>query len=316
MLKNDDNSLQLSIKILSYLFNNNQLIKGSVLSEKFNLSPRSIRRIISDLRTVGYDIESVSGSHGGYRLNRSSIILPIRITESERLNWQNVLNTISSSDINNKEAVIQLLNMISIQSQLQTSFTPDIYSTKVLTAEAKDTINHVQAVLSEAMSKKQRVEIKYLDSDWREFRPQQFQIFNQIPYIKGYYDLNSSSFRILRLSRFRDIRIIKAKYSFNENFEVDNNKSAFSKNVYQEYAVKLKLSKNDPDILDYVYGENQVVVEALDHYLVSFTLAGDQIIKQLVYSLGVNCELLEPQSIREDLKREYAQLNAIYKEEL
>ncbi len=316
MAYEEKSQLILTIDLLSYLFNKNYLVSGDELSENFNLSKRTVRRIISDLRTLGYDIESVSGRYGGYRLNKANVLLPIRLTNAEQIHWQNVVNTISSSDISEKNEVMSLLNTIAIQSQLESSYSPDIYTTKVLVDEVKDKINFVQKVLNESISSKQRVEIKYLNSDWREFRPQQFQIFNQIPYIKGYYDSHSSSFRILRLSRFKDIRLIKAKYSFNENFEKDNNKSAFSANVYKTYEVKLKLSKNDPDILDYVYGDNQKVYEYDDHFITTFNLAGDQVIKQLVYSLGVNCELLEPLSIREDLKREYKLLNDIYKEDV
>lgn len=320
-MNEQQSQLMLTINILSYLYNKNYLIKSNELSEQFNLSSRSIRRIISDLRDIGYDIESVSGPHGGYRLNRSNIILPVRLSDTEKDHWQTIENTVSSSDISNKEDVLKTLNIISIQSQLQASYTPDIYTTRVLLPERKKHIDHVHRVLNEAMTLKQRVEIKYQghnntkELEWREFRPQQFQIFNHIQYIKGYYDLDSSSFRTLRLSRFVDIRMIKKKYSFNENFEKDNNDSAFSQNVYKTYPVKLKIYKGPHDLLDYQYGENQKVVEHDDHYIMSFDLAGDRIIINLVQTLGINCELLEPMSIRKKISQEYETLYNIYKEE-
>lgn len=318
-MNEQQSQLMLTINILSYLYNKNYLVKGSELGEAFNLTARSIRRIISDLRDIGYDIESVSGPHGGYRLNRSNIILPVRLSDAEKLHWQSIENTVQSSDINNKEEVLKTLNVISIQSQLQASYTPDIYTTRTLRPERKKHIDYIHRILTDAMNLKQRVEIKYQSQNntkelkWREFRPQQFQIFNHIPYIKGYYDTDSASFRTLRLSRFVDIRMIKKKYSFNENFEIDNNNSAFSKNVYKTYAVKLKIFKGSHDLLDYQYGENQTIEEYNDYYIMSFDLAGDRIIINLVQSLGINCELLEPLNIREQIRKEYEHLNKIYK---
>ncbi len=321
-MNEQQSQLMLTINLLSYLYNKNYLIKSKELSEEFNLSPRSIRRIISDLRDIGYDIESVSGPHGGYRLNRSNIILPVRLSDQEMLHWQTIENTVSSSDINNKDEVLKTLSVISIQSQLQSSYTPDIYTTRIMLPERQKHIDFVHKTLTDAMMLKQRVEIKYQghktkieDVEWREFRPQQFQIFNHIQYIKGYYNTESDSFRTLRLSRFIDIRIINKKYSFNENFEADNNNAPFSQNVYKKYAVKLKIFKGPHDLLDYQYGDRQSVEEFEDYYIVNFDLEGDRIIINLVLSLGINCELLEPQSIRDQIKKEYEILNNIYKED-
>lgn len=313
--------LILTINILSYLYNKNYLVKGSELAKEFNLSSRSIRRIVSDLRDLGYDIESISGPHGGYRLNKSNIILPVRLSDLEKEHWQTIENTISSSDISNKDDVLKTLNIISIQSQLESTYTPEIYTTRALLASKIKQIDNIHKTLNEAMIQKRRVEIKYQsqsntsDIKWREFRPQQFQIFNNIHYIKGYYDTSSDSFRTLRLSRFLDIRLINKKYSFNENFTKDNNNSAFSKNVYKTYPVKLKITKGNHDLLDYQYGDNQKVDEFSDHYIMTFDLAGDKIIVNLVQSLGIFVELLEPKNIRDIIKEEYRLLKAMYEEE-
>ncbi len=320
MEKDVTSKLLLSIELLSFLYANNYLIKSDILSERFNLSKRSIRRIINDLRSIGYDIESVSGPYGGYRLNKSSLILPINLSDQNKLLWKKLITTIEASDINDKEEVINLLKLISINSNLHQDYNYDVYLTKKLLPEKNKHINYVLDTLNKAMDLKQRVLIKYQsldksDTKWNEFRPQQFQIFNQIPYIKGYYDSDSSSFRTLRLSRFIDVKLIDKKYSFNENFDIDNNKSAFSKNIYKTYDVVLKIFKTSHDLLDYEYGDNQSIIEYDDHYILKFTLAGDQIIKELVLNMGKNAILLKPISIVEMIKKEISILNDLYKKE-
>lgn len=300
------------LNILTYLYNRQYLVKGSELSEHFKLSSRSIRRIISELRSIGYNIESISGPNGGYKLNKSNVILPVRLSEVERNHWQTIENTILSSDINQKDEVLNTLKIISIQSQLSTNYVPEVYVTKQLNANLKSKMEKFHQTLTDAMQNKQRVQIIYNNGPKREFRPQQFQIFNSVAYIKGYYDSSSDSFRTLRLSRFNDIQLINKKYSFNENFEIDNDNSAFSKNIYAQYNVVLKIYPGMHDILDYVYGDNQSITKYPDYSLLKFSMSGDQMIKQLVYSFGVNCEIIEPLIVRDAIKQELNEISGRY----
>lgn len=300
--------LTLAIDILTYLYSKNTYVKASELSEEFSLTTRSIRRLISELREAGYDIVSVSGRYGGYKLFRSNIILPVIISDSHKRAFLTIENTIKGADIPNKEKVLQLLDIIGIQSQLGSFLNTEVYSTKKLLESSRNKIETVYKTLLLAIEKKQRVEIKYLslntesnDLVWREFRPQSFQIFNGTIYVKGYYDSNSSSFRTLRLSRFEAIRLIEKKYSFNENFNRDNDQSAFSQLVYKLYKVQLKIFAGNHDLLDYKYGENQTIEKFDDYYILKFNLAGDIVIKDLVFSMGAFCELIKPDSIRQEI---------------
>lgn len=296
--KMNNSQFELNLNILVYIYNRSYLIKADELSETFDLSKRSIRRIISNLRMIGYNIESIPGPNGGYRLDKSKIILPVKLSDLEMSHWQTIENTIKSADISNKEAVLKTMNIISIQSQLNSNYLADVYVTKSLSQSKQALIERVEKTMNQAMNLMQRVEIKYNGSDWREFRPQQFQIFNSIAYIKGYYSLESNSFRTLRLSRFDDIRVIDKKYSFNDNFALDNDSSAFSKNIYEKYSLMIKVFKGSHDLLDYVYGQNQVIEEYADHYLLKFEMSGDQLIVDLIISFQEHAILLEPQALR------------------
>ncbi|NLC54401.1 MAG: WYL domain-containing protein [Erysipelothrix sp.] len=303
--------LKLSYEILIFLYSKNYFTKAEELSEKFNLSNRSIRRIISDLRDLGYDIISQSGQYGGYKLNRSNIILPVTMTNLHKQAWLDIETTVKGSDLVNKDNALQLLDIIGLQSQLKTSIDTQVFSTKKLLDNVKAKIEAVYETLTFAINNKQRVEIKYKSlnkkpqkTTWQEFRPESFQVFNGTIYVKGYYDTTSESFRTLRLSRFEAIRLINKKYSFNDNFNEDNDNSAFSRSIYKLYHVVLKIDKGNHDLMDFKYGENQINQEFLDHFILEFDLAGDLLIKELVFSMGAYCRLLEPTSIREDIKKE------------
>lgn len=303
--------LSQTINLLTFLYSQTTFIKAEDLSEKFLLSKRSIRRLISDLRDLGYDIESVSGPYGGYKLNRSQLVLPVKMTSQDKQAFMEIKNTIKGSDLLNKEASLKLLDVIGLQSQLSTGVNTEVYFTKKLLPQKSKEIENVYQILSQALSENRRVEIKYqslskskVDIAWQEFRPEAFQVFNGVIYIKGYYSDSHDSFRTLRLSRFEDIRLSHKKYSFNENFEKDNSESAFSKAVYKLYSVKLKIFKGNHDLLDYKYGDNQVIKDCGPYYILEFDLAGDLLIKDLVLSMGAYCQLLEPEKIRKELIKE------------
>lgn len=311
--------LSLSIEVLAFLYANTSFIKSAELSQKFGLSNRSIRRLISELRDVGYDIISTSGRYGGYKLNRGSIILPVTINKDKKQAFLNIENTVKGSDLPNKAEALQLLHIIGIQSQLSSELSTEVYYTKKLMEKVKVNIEETYQCLMTAINNKQRVEIKYqsLNKDkdalvWKEFRPERFQVYDNKIYIKGYYNTKSESFRTLRLSRFQAIRLIDKKYSFNENFDKDNDQSAFSEAVYKTYAVKLKILKGNHDLLDYEYGQNQKIIEFEDHYLLTFNLAGDLVIKELVLSMGVYCTLIEPVSIRNEIIKDLKIINNKY----
>lgn len=312
--------LSQTINLLTFLYSQSTFIKGEDLSEKFSLSKRSIRRLISELRDLGYDIESITGPYGGYKLNRSQLILPVKMTSSDKQAFLAIKNTIKGSDLLNKEASLRLLDIIGLQSQLSSVINTEVYFTKKLLPQKSHQIENVYAILNQAISEKRRVEIKYqslsktkTDLLWQEFRPQAFQVFNGIIYIKGYYSESSESFRILRLSRFEDIKLSHKKYSFNKNYEKDNAESAFSKAVYKMYHVKLKIYKGNHDLLDYKYGDSQVIEEFDDHYILKFDLAGDLLIKELVLSMGSFCQLLEPINIRREIIKEIIEISKLYK---
>lgn len=319
--KMENSKLSQTVNLLRFLYRKSTYIKAEEIAEEFSLSNRSIRRLMSELRDLGYNIESVSGPYGGYKLNRSNVILPVIIEEKDKEDFLAIINTIQTSNLPNRDQSLNLLASLGMNSQLSDIKKTDteIFQTKTLTKEKKAKIDFVSNTLTKAISDRRRVEVKYNSLSkpqknlvWQEFRPEAFQVFNGILYIKGYFSKDLDKLRVLRLSRVESIRLIDKMYSFNENFKKDN-QLAFSSSIFQPQSVKLKISKGPHDILDFNYGKDQSIKEVKDHYILSFKLAGDLLIKELVLSMGKYCELLEPEDIRKSLKEELSVMTSHYK---
>lgn len=56
---------------------------GSELRARLEVSPRTLRRDIDDLRALGYGIEATRGRHGGYRLGAGAAVPPLTLTADE-----------------------------------------------------------------------------------------------------------------------------------------------------------------------------------------------------------------------------------------
>ncbi|WP_166348964.1 helix-turn-helix transcriptional regulator [Phytoactinopolyspora limicola] len=56
---------------------------GVELCERLEVSPRTLRRDIDDLRELGYGIEATRGRHGGYRLGAGASVPPLTLTVDE-----------------------------------------------------------------------------------------------------------------------------------------------------------------------------------------------------------------------------------------
>lgn len=56
---------------------------GSELAERLGVTQRTVRRDVERLRDLGYRIESIPGSSGGYRLEAGSAVPPLLLTDEE-----------------------------------------------------------------------------------------------------------------------------------------------------------------------------------------------------------------------------------------
>jgi predicted DNA-binding transcriptional regulator YafY len=58
---------------------------GTELAERLEVSPRTVRRDIGRLRTLGYPVESITGPAGGYRLRAGTAMPPLLLDEDEAI---------------------------------------------------------------------------------------------------------------------------------------------------------------------------------------------------------------------------------------
>lgn len=82
---------------------------GRLLSERLDISPRTVRRDVDRLREMGYRIQAIKGPDGGYRLGAGSELPPLLFDADQALALGVALRTASASGAEIGEAALRAL---------------------------------------------------------------------------------------------------------------------------------------------------------------------------------------------------------------
>jgi len=72
---------------------------GNELAERLDVSPRTIRRDVDRLRTLGYPVESMTGPAGGYQLQAGAAMPPLLLDDEEAISIAVALQTAAGSSV-------------------------------------------------------------------------------------------------------------------------------------------------------------------------------------------------------------------------
>ena len=82
---------------------------GSVLAERLEVSPRTVRRDVDRLRTLGYRIGAIKGPDGGYRLAAGSELPPLLFDDDQAVAIAVALQSVPSTGIDIDEGAARAL---------------------------------------------------------------------------------------------------------------------------------------------------------------------------------------------------------------
>ena len=72
--------------------------------------------------------------------------------------------------------------------------------------------------------------------------------------------------------------------------------------MFSKIKVVLKISNKQVDLKNYIFGDNQVITDENDCFILSCEMYGDLVVKNFVLSLGIDCEVIEPKWLKKELK--------------
>jgi len=302
------NKAALCIKMLQ-LLNTGKIFKISELANILETNPRNIIEYKNELVYSGYNIISISGKYGGYKLDRKGIIPSIILTkeEQEALSF-GASYLYSRNDFiykNNFElAISKIYSSINNEDKQEELLVVNMYPLEM----SEDDISKRYLVIDNCIRNQVVLEIDYinlkLERRKRKVEPYKLYMYNNMWYFIGFDEIDND-FRYFKLNRIKSYRVLEEKFHkhlyYNESKYLDE----YGMKVNGEwYKIKIKITGIYSILVrDRIYGKNQSIEELDDESIIlSCEMQNIYRVVSFILSMGNNCEVLESEEIKKMIK--------------
>ncbi|NLW15936.1 MAG: WYL domain-containing protein [Erysipelothrix sp.] len=310
-----------TLDMLQYLSQRKE-VSLDTLSQKYNVTKRTIQRMRDDLVEIGYDIETKYGPFGGLKLHTSPDF-PIATFTKEELNdislgLQDLMN--KSHSVFRPEFASSIAKLSLHMSQKSGIQTFESASTRQLNVNLVEYQNHID-IIRDAIQTKTKIKIEYkrLAQKGKEetlspltyiFEPYDLYLVEQVWYVFGLNENNDR--RNLRISRIINVEALDKKYRPDPEYLGQSNVGYYGFKIDRTF-VKLRV-RNADYLTEYIWGEDQKI-EWIDPFTfdLSVEFATRYAAINFILSAGSKIEVLEPEDIKTYIKTEVNKMLELYK---
>ncbi|MBO0768092.1 MAG: WYL domain-containing protein [Solirubrobacterales bacterium] len=180
---------------------------GTELAARLEVGPRTIRRDVDKLRSLGYPVEAAPGVAGGYRLGNGAELPPLLLDDQEAIAVAVGLRTAAAGQVegieeNSVRALAKLEQIL--PTRLRRRVSALSHATSAFQLEGPRIDPDALATLAAACRDAQRVRFSYMTGDQRDTRrlldPAAVVYSGYRWYLAG-FDLDRDAWRTFRLDR-------------------------------------------------------------------------------------------------------------------
>lgn len=279
-----------------YILLEKNMITAKELAERFEVSQRTIYRDVETLSTAGIPVYMSKGKGGGISILPDFILNKAILTEEEKkeiLSSIRAVNAVSFSD-SAPENVLRKLN--NILGENDTDWIEVDFSNWGNAEKEKETFNNLKS----AILSKKVVSFDYSSGKGenisREVCPLKLYFKGQSWYMYGYCRMRED-YRFFKLRRIKGLCISK------ESFNIKAPKNIIKEdNIFNDEFITLKM-RIYPKMAYRVYDEFEYFKKLDDgSFIVTIEYPKGEWLFSYISSFGEECEVLEPQEIREEIK--------------
>lgn len=307
------------IRMLQML-NTGRTIKISEFAEEFETNPRNIIEYRKELEEARYSIITIPGKDGGYKLDKAGVFPSLKLkTDSKIALLESIKYVENSSEFPYKKEYLDAMNIILSSISHEHIETSNVsFIDRFPLAMSYEELTNRYLIINNAMKNNKQISIDYLSNDnivrTRCVNPYTLFMYNGAWFVIAWCE-TACDFRYFKLCRIKRISILskvfkRSKY-YNEREYINN--FGMTKNG-EWYDVKLLFTgKAAMYVKDYCYGQNQIIEECDDGTtILSVKMQYKDSITKFVLNYGCECEVLEPEWLKEDVKSISAEINKIY----
>lgn len=279
-----------------YILLDKKAITSKELAERFEVSSRTIYRDIETLSSAGIPVYMTKGKGGGISLLPDFVLNKAVITGEEKDAILSSLKAVNAVNLSKTDTALKKLS--SLFGESNADWIEVDFSAWANVQEETETFNTIKS----AILGKRVVSFSYASAKGqrttREVEPLKLCFKSGAWYLYGYCT-SRDDFRFFKLRRIRELCVSE------QNFQRKSPKQIFSdENVFQEEYVKLKL-KLSAQVAYRVYDEFDRYEQQEDgSFIAEINYPKGEWIYYYIATFGHQCEVLEPENVRNDVKAE------------
>ena len=291
-------------RIVYYLLQNKKAI-ASELAQKFEVSIRTIYRDIDAISSAGIPIYATQGKGGGISILNDYTLDKSLFSEQEQEQMLTALQgMIATTEKNSNELLTKLSGLFQIKF---TNWIEVDFSDWVHCPPQQDTFY----IIKEAIFQKRTISFCYFsgkgNKEKRNVRPIRLVFKSKSWYLYSFC-LLKNEYRFFKLTRIKDLKMLS------ETFTQDFTSIKIEKQIQVENTVAVKL-KFDKQAAFRVYDEfaDKITEDSQGNLYVQVDLPDNEILYSYVMSFSDSVEIVEPQFIREKMKKRLQKMQEKYR---
>lgn len=279
-----------------YILLEKKTVTSKELAERFEVSSRTIFRDVETLSSAGIPVYMSKGKGGGISLLPDFVLNKAIITDEEKEDILSSLNAVKAVNLSKTDTALKKLS--SLFGESNTDWIEVDFSSWTNEQNETETFNTIKSAIlgkriisfSYASAKGQRTT--------RIVEPLKLCFKSGAWYIYGYCK-SRDDFRFFKLRRVRELSVSDQIFQRRSPKQV-----FFYENMFQEEYVKLKL-KLSAEVAYRVYDEFDSYEQNEDgSFIAEINYPKGEWIFYYITSFGSQCEVLEPEDVRNDVKAE------------
>jgi predicted DNA-binding transcriptional regulator YafY len=279
-----------------YILLDKNIVTAKELAEKFEVSQRTIYRDIETLSTSGIPVYMSKGKGGGISILSNFVLNKAILTEEEKSEILSSIRAVNALSFNDSKPEKVLKKLNNILGENDTDWIEVDFSNWGNSKIEKETFNNLKS----AILSKKVVKFDYSSSKGenisREVCPLKLYFKGQSWYMYGYCRIRND-YRFFKLRRIKDLYISEDIF----NIKVPKNIMKEDNIFYDEFiTLKMRISSK---MAYRIYDEFEDFKRQDDgSFIVTIEYPKGEWLFSYISSFGEECEVLEPQEMRKEIK--------------
>lgn len=291
------------------ILNNRERVTARELSEKFQVSIKTIQRDMEIIERAGVPIVSFKGNGGGY-----GIIEEFKVNNSSMTKEEAALVNKLLKGINNSYENIETIALINKLEGLKKN--ENGREDRLIIDFSKwgkgEGLNKIINIIDKAILNRNPIKFQYVngngESTERIIEPYKI-IFKSLSwYVYGFCTLKNEM-RIFKVTRIKNIKVCDEQFELKEIIGED----VFKEKDYERTEIELRFKDNFKGIILESFEEYEELKEEKGYTTAVIKIPYSNWVEGMILSFGDNVEVIKPTFLRDNIKEKLEKMINLYK---